>query len=80
MLDPNPELPDDTLIDQLNFSTRIRRALHFAGFKTVGDIRESTDATLLSLPDIGDGSVAFLRTTLGHRSNDGVRVVGPKQK
>jgi hypothetical protein len=24
MLDPKPELPDDTLIEQLNFSTRIR--------------------------------------------------------
>ena len=31
MLYPAPELPDDTLIEQVRFSTRIRNALNAAG-------------------------------------------------
>src|SRR5450756_1641015 len=48
MLYPAPEIPDDTLIDNVRFSTRIRRALTTAGWKNVGQIREASDATLLS--------------------------------
>lgn len=50
MLDP--ELPDLTLIERVRLSTRIRNALN-----KIGDIREASDATLLSLPDLGSGSV-----------------------
>jgi DNA-directed RNA polymerase alpha subunit len=71
--DPTPELPDDTLIEDFRFATRIRNALNVAGLKTVGDIREASDATLLSLPDLGSSSVAHLRETLGLPSCDGVR-------
>ena len=73
MLDPTPELPDDTLITNVRFSTRVRNALKAAGLKTVGEVREASDATLLSLQDLGQGSVAHLRGTLGLPSCDGVR-------
>ena len=41
--------------------------------KTIGEIREASDATLLSLQDFGKGSVSHLRETLGLPSTDGVR-------
>jgi DNA-directed RNA polymerase alpha subunit len=76
MLYPAPELPDDTPIDKVRFSSRIRNALSAAGWKTVGEIREASDATLLSLQDLGKGSVTYLRETLGLPSTDGVRPGG----
>jgi DNA-directed RNA polymerase alpha subunit len=65
MLYPAPELADNTPIESVRFSTRIRNALNAAGMKTIGEIREVPDATLLSLPDLGPGSVAHLREKLG---------------
>ncbi len=76
MLYPAPELPDDTPIENVRFSTRIRNAVTTAGWKTVGEIREASDATLLGLQDLGPGSVTSLRETLGLPSTDGVRPVG----
>jgi DNA-directed RNA polymerase alpha subunit len=73
VLDPTPELPDDTPIGDVVLPTRIRNALAVAGLKTVGEVREASDTTLLSLPDLGQGSVAHLRETLGLPSTDGVR-------
>jgi DNA-directed RNA polymerase alpha subunit len=78
MLYPAPELPDDTTLENVRFSTRIRNAITAAGWKTVGEVREVSDATLLSLPDVGPGSVAHLRETLGLPSTDGVRPLGKK--
>jgi DNA-directed RNA polymerase alpha subunit len=78
MLYPAPELPDDTPIENVRFSTRIRNAVTAAGWKTVGEIREASDATLLGLPDLGPGSVTSLRETLGLPSCDGVRPLGKK--
>jgi DNA-directed RNA polymerase alpha subunit len=49
VLDPAPELPDDTSISGVELSTRIRNALNAAGLKIVGAVREASDATLLSL-------------------------------
>ena len=72
MFYPAPELPDDTPIENVRFS-RVRNALTTAGLKTVGEIREASDAMLLSLQDLGKGSVAHLRETLGLPSMDGVR-------
>jgi DNA-directed RNA polymerase alpha subunit len=66
--DPTPELLDDTPIDNVRLSTRIRNALNYAGLKTVGEVRETSDATILSFQDIGPGSVALLRETLGLRA------------
>ncbi len=70
---PAPELPDDTPVENVRFATRIRKALHAAGMKTIGDVREVSDAALLSLPDFGSGSLSYLREALGLPSTDGVR-------
>src|SRR6267378_3980756 len=78
MLYPAPELPDDTPIENVRFSTRIRNSVTAVGWKTVGEIREASDATLLGLPDLGPGSVTSLRETLGLPSCDGVRPLGKK--
>jgi RNA polymerase alpha subunit len=73
MLYPAPELPDDTPVENVRFATRIRTTLHAAGMKTIGDVREVSDAALLSLPDFGSGSLSYLREALGLPSTDGVR-------
>jgi DNA-directed RNA polymerase alpha subunit len=65
MLYPAPNLPNDTPIENVRFSTRIRNAVTAAGWKSVGEIREASDATLLGLQDLGPGSVAHLREKLG---------------
>ena len=78
MLYPGPELPDDTLIGQVRFSTRIRNALNAAGMKTIGEVRETSDDNLLSLQDIGPSSISYLRETLGLPSADGVGPIGKK--
>ena len=70
---PTPELPDDTRIEDVRFSTRIRKALSAVGIKTVGEIREASDKTLLSFQDFGQASVDHLRESLGLPSTDGVR-------
>ena len=51
-LDPTPELPDDTPISDAEFPAQIRNALTAAGLKTVGEIRETADETLLSFQDL----------------------------
>ena len=72
MLDPTPELPDDTLLSRVDFPTRIQNVLSAAGFRTVGEVREASDEMLMNLPDFGQGSVDHLRKTLGLPSSDGV--------
>jgi hypothetical protein len=64
-LKPTPELPDDTPTREVDFPTRIKNALFAAGLKTVGQVRETSDADLLSFQDLGPGSVAHLREMLG---------------
>jgi len=66
-LEPTPELPDDTPIREVQFSTRIKDALFAAGLKTVGEVREMSDEALLALPDFGKASVSHLRVTLPSR-------------
>jgi hypothetical protein len=39
-VDPPPGLPDDTLIADVRFPTRIRNVLAAAGLKTVREVRE----------------------------------------
>ena len=73
MFYPASELPDDTLILNVRFSTRIRKALNAEGMKTIGEIREASDAKLLSLPNFGKESVAYLRQALGLPSAAGLR-------
>ena len=62
---PTPELPDDTPLERVHLSTRIRNALKFGGFRTVGEVRTASDAELLSFQDLGHGSVNHIRETLG---------------
>src|ERR1700732_745721 len=50
---PPPELPDDIPIERVLFSIRILNALRAAGLKTVGEVREISDETLIGLPDFG---------------------------
>ena len=78
LIDPKPELPDDTPIEGVRFPTRIRNVLAAADLKTVGEVRETADETLLSFQDLGPGSIASLRETLGLPSTDGVRPSGKK--
>jgi DNA-directed RNA polymerase alpha subunit len=67
LVDPTPELPDDTLIENVRFATRIRNVLAAAVLETVGEVRETADEILLSFQDLGKASVAHLRETLGRR-------------
>jgi DNA-directed RNA polymerase alpha subunit len=62
---PAADLPDGTSIESVRFSTRITNALTNAGIKTVGEIRQASDAKLLRFQGLGPGSVARLRETLG---------------
>ena len=64
MFDLGPELPDDTLIEMVRIPTRIRNAVRLAGLKTIGELRETSDETLASFPDLGRGSVKWLRARL----------------
>jgi hypothetical protein len=70
MLDPAPELPDDTPIGDVKLPARIRNVLEAAGLKTE---RETSDDILLSFNDCGKNSLAYLREALGLPSTDGVR-------
>jgi DNA-directed RNA polymerase alpha subunit len=73
ILDPTPELPDDTPLDRVQFPTRICNVLVSADFKTVREIRETSDAALLTVQNCGVSTVSYLRRTLGLPSTDGVR-------
>ena len=77
MVAPTPELPDDMPIERVLFSTRIQNALRGADLKTVGEVREISDETLISLPDFGRGSLSDLRMKLGLPSTHGVRPIRP---
>jgi DNA-directed RNA polymerase alpha subunit len=78
MVAPTPELPDDTPIERVMFSTRIQNALRAANLKTVGEVREISDEMLISLPDFGKGSLSDLREKLGLPSTDGGRPASKK--
>jgi len=78
MVAPTPELSDDTPIERVLFSIRIQNALKAADLKTVGEVREVSEATLISLPDVGGGSLSELRKKLGLPSTGGVRPVSKK--
>ena len=62
---PTPEPPDDTPLERVRFPSRIRNVFSVAGLRTVGQVRETSDPTPLSFPDLGPGSVAHIRKALG---------------
>jgi DNA-directed RNA polymerase alpha subunit len=74
LLDPTPELPDDTPIERVRFASRIQNVLRAADLKTVGEVREVSEETLLSFQDFGPKSLADLREGLGLPSADVVRL------
>ena len=61
--DPNPNLPDDTLIEIVRF--RPFSEAHVLGLKTIGEVRATSDADLLLIPDLGNESVRYLRKMVG---------------
>ena len=65
MLDPVPNLPDDTLVEMVRFPAMMRDALTAAGVKTIGEIRASPDAELKKSTRLGEASLSYLRKTLG---------------
>jgi hypothetical protein len=75
MFDPVPELPDDTLIEMVRFSTIVRNALTSGGLKTILDIRSMPDSELGRKTRIGRGSVAYLRKALGSGPNNWPRKI-----
>ena len=70
MFDLESDPPDDTLVEMVRLPTRIRNAVKFAGLKTIGDLQETTDATFASIPNLGPGSVKWLRAKLSERRRD----------
>jgi hypothetical protein len=50
---PDPDLPDDVSIDQVRFRPSAKRALVAAGLRTVGDVRKTSDAVLMSIQNLG---------------------------
>ena len=68
MFDLGPDLPNDTPVEMVRLPTRIRNAVKFAGLKTIGDLRETTDETLASIPNLGPRSVRWLRAQLSERN------------
>jgi hypothetical protein len=52
---------------------RIYNLLVAADVKTIGEIRMTSDAELLTFQDCGAGTISYLRRTLGLPSTDGVK-------
>ena len=70
MFDLGPDLPGDTLIEMVRLPTQIRNAVKFERLKTIGDLRETTDETFASIPNLGPGSVKWLRAKLSERRRE----------
>ena len=62
---PSPMLADDTRLDDVDLPTRIHKALTLNGIKTVGELRKTREATLLTFQDFGHRSIAYVREYLG---------------
>jgi DNA-directed RNA polymerase alpha subunit len=73
MIDPCPELPDDTPVESVGLPLKMRDALTAAGIRTVGEIREKPDGELLQIQNLGKASLTLLRESLGLPSSLGVR-------
>ena len=68
MFEPDPDLPDETLLSDVQIPTRIRNALLRAGICTAGEVRAVPDTELLRRRYIAKYSVEYLRRTLGASS------------
>jgi DNA-directed RNA polymerase alpha subunit len=67
VIDPTPDLPDETPVNTVRLPTRIRNALAATEVRTVGEVRRMPDRHLFALQNIGRGSLAFLRMAFGRR-------------
>jgi len=67
VIDPTPDLPDETSVNTVRLPTRIRNALAAVQVQTVGEVRRMPDRQLFALQNIGRKSLAFLRRALGRR-------------
>ena len=65
LIAPTPELPDDMPTAMLRLPTRISNALSAAGLKTIGEVRSLSNTELLTLPNVGQQSVDYIRMVLG---------------
>ena len=79
MHNPALELPNDAPLKNVHFSRRIHDALTAAGFRTVGDVRGTSDARLLIISGLDQKSVGNLRKMLGVGSGKPSRL-GPKAR
>src|SRR5579871_4122140 len=64
---PLSSLPSDTRLEDVDLPTRVQKALALNGIRTVGDLRELSEATLLTFQDFGHRSVAYVRDLLADR-------------
>ena len=75
----HPDYPIDLLkftpVTEVSTGPLILVARNDLGVKTVGELREKSDKELLSLQNLGPGSVNHLRETLGLPSHAGVRPI-----
>jgi DNA-directed RNA polymerase alpha subunit len=58
------ELPDETLLDDLDLSIRTSSVLKYLGCKTAGDVRAKHDGELLRVPNFGRKSLKEIRDAL----------------
>lgn len=65
-----PDLPDDTPIEDVELPPRLRNALLEAGYETVGEVRKTSDGTLLSLQNFGHRSLRHLRNVMGSENQN----------
>ena len=65
LLNPSPDLPDTTLLQDVRLPTRLRRALTEGGLRTVGEVRATSSTALLTFQNLGHRSVALIRELLG---------------
>jgi DNA-directed RNA polymerase alpha subunit len=52
-------------LSHASLSTRACNCLYNAGFSTVQEVRAATDADLLSIPNLGRGTVREIRQEIG---------------
>jgi DNA-directed RNA polymerase alpha subunit len=68
MIEPSPDLPDETLLQDLNLPTRIQNALAAGGLRTVGEVRKTSSSDLRTFQGVGQNSITAIRKLLGPHS------------
>ena len=76
IFDLSPELSNDTPVEMVRFPMRIRKAVAYAGWKTIGDVRNATEEKLTGIPNLGSDSIQWLHKSLGGRCSTDRRHAG----